>query len=65
MEAKRSVVSKVFYSANDYDAVKAWLLDGDWTALREYHSTKVWPEFKEMSSGITVDETSTTSVVVS
>lgn len=50
MEAKQAVVGKILYSASDYDTVKSVLLQCDWAALREYHSTKVWPEFKEMSS---------------
>lgn len=49
LRAKQSVVTKISYSPADYDKVKSWLRGKKWMALREYHSSKVWTEYKSLS----------------
>ena len=49
LQAKQSVISKISYSPCDYDKVKSWLRGKKWVALREYHSSKVWAEYKSLS----------------
>jgi hypothetical protein len=52
LEAKLRVVSKVFYIPTDFNDVKGWLLSKDWDSLRDYHQSKVWLEYKQLSWGL-------------